>query len=383
MHALRDGRYRSAARAARKCVICASVAWALPTPANASPGVDGSRNLAMGNGSRASSSGTNAAIINPSHMSFGQQFAIEPLYQLQVQNRTHGIGLVVMDSLNNARFAIGLGYMFTKGAPEIRFQDSAAVEQTLELSHFGHEVLGSLSVVPVKQWLSIGLKPKYQYVSLRYLDVDDKARNANGKLNAFGLDASISLNLLGWAHLAVVGYNLVGPLDAPLVDESDAVLEGIDIVPDTLDRRSLSRVSDYPRMVAHGLAIYPLGHPDFSLNFDGTYDFTSYWKCGTSDPCADGDENAKYTRMTMGGAAEYIVKVVPIRVGSYWDGRGKGKDDDRAYVTGGLGFIRPAKLGGIGIDVGVGLRQQVAGPKTPGLETFIGVNLGLRIHPDL
>lgn len=386
MHAPRDGRFAPAARAARTSVICAALATGLlaaPRAALASPGVDGTRNLSMGNGGRASASGTNAAITNPSHMSFGQQFAIEPMYQLRVRNLTHGVGIVVMDSLNNARFALGLGYLFTRGSPEVEYVDSTGVDQKLELSHFGHEVLGSLSVVPVKQWLSIGIKPKYQYTSLRYRDADGEARNANKKLNAFGLDASISLNLMGWVHLAAVGYNLVGPHDPAFTHEEDGILTGIDMAPMSFDRRTVSRLSDYPRAVAHGLAIYPLNHPDFSLNFDGTYDFTSYWDCGTSDPCADDEDKAKHTRMTLGGSAEFILKVVPLRFGSYWDGRGKGKDDDHVYVTGGLGYLRPAKLGGIGVDIGAGFSQQVDGPKQPRLETVIGINIGLRIHPDL
>ena len=53
----------------------------------------------------------------------------------------------------------------------------------------------------------------------------------------------------------------------------------------------------------------------------------------------------------------------------------------RRYVAGGVAFVRNAKLGGVGVDVGFGFRQEVAGP--PGKETTIGFNLGLRMHPDL
>ncbi len=34
----------------------------------------------------------------------------------------------------------------------------------------------------------------------------------------------------------------------------------------------------------------------------------------------------------------------------------------------------------MGVDIGFGFQQQVAGPM---LETIIGFNLGLRLHPDL
>jgi len=72
---------------------------------------------------------------------------------------------------------------------------------------------------------------------------------------------------------------------------------------------------------------------------------------------------------------------VPLRFGVVWDGRGKGKVDDRIFIAGGVAFVRPPKLGGVGVDVGFGFRQEVSGP--PGLATTIGFNLGLRLHPDL
>lgn len=339
-----------------------------PAVAQASPGVDGTRNLAMGDRTRASASGTNAALTNPAHMSFSQQFAIEPLYQLKLQNRTSGVGILVMDSLNNPRFALGLGYLFMRGTPQVEFTNSAGEEDTLELVHYGHEVLGAISVVVVKQWLAIGIKPKYQYTSLRYRDDQGVAHNAHDKLNAFGLDTAVSLNLAGWVQLAVVGYNLLGSHDPAFVSDSDKDLAQMDVDVDTFDRGTVSRLSDYPLMLGHGLAVFPLNHPDLSLNFDGTYDFTSF------------RNNDKHTRLTYGGSIEWVIAGVPLRFGSYWDSRDRGKDDDRVFVAGGIGYIKPAKLGGIGVDLGFGFSQQVAGPRP---ETILGLNIGLRIHPDL
>jgi hypothetical protein len=99
--------------------------------------------------------------------------------------------------------------------------------------------------------------------------------------------------------------------------------------PDTLDRSRVSLVADYARSLSHGLAVFPTGDPGFSLNFDGTYDFTSYWW------------DNHHTRMVFAGGAEYTVRnLVPLRLGGYWDGRGRGKDDDRGYIAGGIGFFR-------------------------------------------
>lgn len=352
---------------------------AISTPAGASPAVDGTRNLSMGNGPRASAYGSNAALINPAAMSFSQQFSIEPLYQIEIQSRRNGVGAVVMDSLNNSRVALGLGYLFMRGAPRIQYQDSAGEDQELTLSHFGHEAFLTLSVAVVKQWLSVAIKPKYQYASLRYRDDEGKARNANKKLNFFGMDLALGVNFAGWAALHVTADNLVGNLqpaftckeedDGCAPDRRELSLTGLDVTPGSVDHGTVSRVSDYPLLVAHGLAIFPLRSPNFSINFDGTYDFTSYRK---SD---------KFTRMTYGGSAEFVAGPVPIRAGAYWDSRGPGKTDDRTYVTAGLAYVKPAKLGSVGLDVGLGLRQQVAGlgPK----ETVLGLNIGLRIRPDL
>ena len=358
----------------RVATLAALATLAMPALAEASPGADGTRNLSMGNATRGSSTGTDAMIINPAGLSYAQQFEIEPLYQFNLQTRTHGIGVFVSDSLNSPRFALGLGYVFMRGTPRIRYDDAVGERQSLELVHFGHEVSGVLSVAAIRNWLYIGLKPKWQYVSLRYLDEDGVAINYNPKLNAFGLDAAIALNFLDWAKLAVVGYNLFGP-NAPARgdDTTVAELEGIETAEEpNYNTENLRRISDYPRSLGHGLAIYPLRHPNFSLNIDATYDFTSYWT-----------EDDKFTRITVNAGGEFVAGPVPIRLGGWWDSRGRGNADDRGYVTGGLGFIKPAPLGGVGVDFGVGFAQQVTGAERTQLDTVISVNIGIRLQPDL
>ena len=339
-----------------------------PARAQASPAVDGVRNLSLGSVSRSSSFGTSAALINPSAMSMTQQFAIEPTYQLEVQSKTHGLGFVVMDSLNNARVALALGYLFMRGLPSIHFADTDTMEtRDFELSRFGHEAWAAVSIVVVKQWLSLGLKPKYQYTSLRYRDTEGVARNAHKRLNAFGLDISATSNLAGWAALSVVATNVVGNHPPAYTDDREIRLTGLPVQEGSFTRGELSELSDYPLTVAHGLSVFPLHRLDFSINFDGTYDFTTY-------------AHEDHVRLTYGGSAEFVAGPVPLRFGSYWDSRGKGDDDDRVFVAGGVAYVKPAKVGGVGVDVGFGFRQQVAGPQK---DTVLGFNLGLRLHPDL
>ncbi|HET6583535.1 MAG TPA: hypothetical protein VFG69_08805 [Nannocystaceae bacterium] len=336
--------------------------------AAASPAVDGTRNLSMGNTGRGSTYGTNAVLLNPSNMAFAQTFAIEPMYQLAIQSRTSGVGIIIMDSLNNSRVSLGLGYLFMRGKPTIKFNDLSGNQRKLDLSLFGHEAMIAVSVTIVKRWLAVAVKPKYQYVSLRYRDDEGAARNAASKLNAFGLDVSLTANFAGWAALALTATNLTGNKAAPYTDERDVRISGIEREEGgEIDHGTLQEVSEYPLAFGWGASVFPLHHLDFSLNVDGFHDFTSY-------------RFEKATRLVYGGSAEYVAGPVPIRFGAKWDSRGKGKKDDRIYVSGGLAYVRPPPVGSVGVDVGFGFQQQVSGDHK---ETIIGLNLGLRIHPDL
>lgn len=335
--------------------------------ARASPALEGTRNLGL-SGGRASASGSNAALINISAMNDQRQFTVEPIYQYAVRQNQHGLGIVAMDSLLNPRFGIALGYVFMRGQPKVSFLDAETGEEhSLELSSFGHEVFLGISVSLAKNLIVFGLKPKYQYNSLRYRDAEGNAVDAHQKLNTFGLDTAITFNAFGWAAVSVGGDNLVGSYVPPYTSERELNLLSTTAEPGTINPGTLSPISGYPLSLTHGLAVYPLRRPIFSLNFDGTYDFTTY-------------KHDNYTRLTMGGSAEFIAGPVPIRFGTLWDGRGRGSDDDVVFVSGGVGFLRPAKTGSLGVDAGFSFRQQVSGA---GKETLIGLNIGIRIHPDL
>jgi len=353
-------------------VIAISLSLGLSAEAQAGPGIDGTRNLSMGNATRGSATGTSAAIINPAGLSYSRQFAIEPVYQYDVQTRTHGLGAFITDSLNSPRFALGLGYIFTRGDPSLLYDGDSGEREELSMVHFGHEVGLSISVVAVPNWLYIALKPKWQYASLRYLDDDGVARDFNRKLNTFGLDAAVALNFRDFVHLSVVGYNLIGPNDPAWTEDEPVELENVSAADDlNANPEGLRRIADYPRSLGHGLAVFPLGRPNFSLNLDATYDFTSYWA------------QDKWTRITVNAGGEFVAGPVPIRVGGWWDRRGPGPDDDRGYVSAGLGYIKPAPMGGAGVDIGVGFAQQVTGGTQAKLDTVFSINIGIRLRPDI
>ncbi|NVB38388.1 hypothetical protein G6O69_11150 [Pseudenhygromyxa sp. WMMC2535] len=346
---------------------------ALEGDAQASPGVQGPRNIAMGGATRGSSGGTQAALINPAGLSYYQQFSIEGMYQYDLQTRTHGLGVFIADSLNTPRFALALGYIFMRGTPHLLYDDIEGDRSTLEIEHFGHEISGVLSVTAIPNWLYIGIKPQWQYVSMRYLDDEGVARDYRTKHNGFGLDASIGLNILNFARIGVVGYNLVQPLDPARMDGEEVELDGVEVAEEpNYNTSNIRELSDYPRSLGHGLAIFPLGTPNFSLNLDATYDFTSYW-----------ESQDHWTRITVNAGGEFVAGPVPIRVGGWWDRRGRGAEDDRGYVSAGLGFIRPAQLGGVGVDASIAFAQQVTGAERAKLDTVLTLNIGIRLRPDL
>ncbi|TPV93141.1 MAG: hypothetical protein B7733_22075 [Myxococcales bacterium FL481] len=334
---------------------------------SANPGGLGSRHLGMANTGRASAVGVDAALVNPAALTVTPMFELETQYQVRIIDRTHGLGVFVTDSLNNPSLAIGLGYLFTRGRPLVRLPETDGGTRELELSRFGHQAALPFSVVAVPGWLALGGKLKYQYLSLRYLDDEGIARDAHDKLEAFGLDVSLMFVGGRWLRFVVLADNLSGHHPAPYDALRELSLDGVERdVDGEIDYHQLRRISEYPLALTHALAVYPLGSTRFSLNVDATYDLASYADQGRARPI-------------VGGSGEIQLGPIPVRVGSFWDGGGRGRADDRVVVSGGVAYQRDAKPGGWGADMGLAFSQQVSGEH---LATVIGVNLGLRLHPD-
>ncbi len=343
---------------------CALVAL-VERPAAAAPGVTGTRNLSLGDAYRGSATGPDALLGNPAAMSAVPMLALEPIYQVSLHDRSHGVGVVAMDSMNNRRFALGVAYATLVGAPRLRFDDLAGEHHELALVRRGHEVGLGVTVNVVRGWLSIGVKPKYQRLTLRYDDPTGAQRDVDAALSAFGLDAAAHATLAGWVNLAVVGYNLSGANRPAYTDARRLELEGYEIDRATLDAREISRVAEYPRALAHAISVFPLRRPIFSINLDGTYDFTSYRDQG-------------HVRLRYGMGVEFVLGKVAFRAGGGWDRRGRGREDDRGIIAGGIALLLAPAAGKTGADIGLGFSRQVAGPSP---ETFLGVNLGLRFNP--
>ena len=355
---------------------CAAATILIAPNAHAGPGTKGVRHLGMGEASRASATGTDAAMNNPSGLGLTQQFAITPGYQIFIPDLTHGISAYILDSLNNPRFSLALGYEFLKGTPKVGYLDSGGETQDFDLSYFGHEVGASINVAAIMGWWWLAIKPKFQYTSLRYLDDEGKAIDATPRLRSFGFDVATTMSFKGWVNVAFVAENLVGNNGPAWTEDDPITIEGVEEFDDatnaSLDLSRVRRVSDYPLKLTHAISIQPLRTSTFSLNFDGSYDFTSY------------KDQDKKVRTIFAGGGEFVIReMIPIRAGVTWDGRGRGRDDDKLYVGGGLGFIKTPKVGGTGVDIGVSFQQQVQKRDDSPLETTVGLHIGLRFHPDL
>lgn len=327
------------------------------------------RELALAENARASAAGANAVFVNPAGMVLRPEFATSGQYRLDTKSRTHGLGVIVHDSLNNPRVALALTYAFMKGGPRIGFQDPTGAEKPLTLSHFGHEAALHAGVMVLPGWLSVGASVGYQYASLRYKDEQNQGQQIMEALNMVGIDVGATLILGRWARLSAVGYNLVGSHPGNFSQAQPLNLTGVNQRPLSLvQANELSPLSDHPLSFAHGVAIYPLGRPILSINADGLYDFTSFKHTPE-----------KYVRKAIGGAVEYVAGPVPLRAGARWDSMGKGKEDDQVWVSGGLAYSRPARAGQPGFDLAFGLAQQVAGLGKK--STRIGLTLSFRMHP--
>jgi hypothetical protein len=350
----------------------ATLASLWSSEAQAGPGTRGIRHIGMGDSGRASATGIDAAINNPSGLGLVQQFAVVPGYQINVTDLTHGISAYVLDSLNNPRFGLALGYEFLKGTPKVGYTDAAGEAQDFDLSYFGHEAHASLSVAAAMGWWWFAVTPKFQYSSLRYLDDEGTAVDATPKLKSFGMDVSTTLSLRGWVNIAVVGSNLVGNNTPAYTEDSPLEIENVEEVTGELDTSRVRRVADYPLTLAHALSIHPTRSPIFSLTFDGLHDFSSF------------RDQDKKVRSVYSGGAEYVIRnALPLRAGFKYDTRGRGTGDDRSYASAGLGFIKTPKVGGSGIDVGVSFSQQVNQIEGVPRDTVVGMHIGIRIHPDL
>lgn len=364
--------------------LCACT-WAWPmASARADPAVAGTRNLAMADASRSSSTGTEGARTNPSALSVRPEFGMDVAYQVRAQHRTHGFGAIIGDSLNNPRFGIAMAYELIKAKPRLNYHlsheeptsDASVGSGEYPIDYEAHVAAGILSFTVVPAWLHLGASLEYRRTELTFVDGGGDSKIIGERENRFGLDLAVTLEVLRLVRASFVAYNLVGH-DRPFDTDSKAIKSQL-IFPDSalnplVTSAELSPLANNPLKLAHGIALFPTRKDNFNLNFDGSYDFSSYRDESLGDD--------QHVRIGMAGSAEYVAGPVPIRLGAGWDGRGPSKADDITYISAGVGFERPTADRRAGVKAAIGFSQQVAGPKGSKLATTLSASLAITLDP--
>jgi hypothetical protein len=180
------------------------------------------RSLGMGGALRASAIGTSSLVLNPAGLTQSKLYHIETTYMFDDKYKMHYTGASVVDSVTS-RLGMGLGYTF-------RWVGKSLGKQKLQ----AHNVVLGLSYAIIPR-LSLGINLHYvrttvhekhkldsevetpDYAAIKTepasWDLDGTAPGDNqhpyGRdLNAFTMDAGLTLRIIDQIGIAVVGYNL-------------------------------------------------------------------------------------------------------------------------------------------------------------------------------
>ncbi len=297
--------------------------------ASAQEDIVGARALGMGEAQRATASGAEGPILNPSTMALTRQYAIEAQYGIKIEGIGNNVNVAIIDSVTS-KVAAGLAYTFVYANPRLGYYWAGGKIRSAEITRTGHEAGLSLAL-PLGDKFILG-------ATLKYLYFNTTAPLPTGAipgsltldhLNGITFDVSALLRL-GKFNIAAIGYNLWdhGSRETPL---------------------------------SLGLAIGFVPTQSFNINFDAVTNFTGYETYRI-------DANGKVTFQSvvtgrLGGGMEYIIKQrVPLRIGALYD-----TGNTSTYLTGGLGYLGQK----VGIDLGY--RGKVQG----GMENFLMI--GLRV----
>jgi hypothetical protein len=161
------------------------------------------RSMGMGGALRASAFATSALYLNPAGLAMSKAYHIETSYIFDDKYKMHMVGASVVDSVTS-RLVVGLGYFFKwvgDGNDALRPSDIK----------FHNLVLGlAYAIIPR---LSLGVNMHYKNGKVHTpnqedIEPDSNPRSYGGNLNAFSLDAGLTLHIVKNVGIAVVGYNL-------------------------------------------------------------------------------------------------------------------------------------------------------------------------------
>lgn len=303
------------------CLASVSPAEADPLPREAR--IESARGVSLGTGVRAGSASTQAQADNPANLPLGHLAHIETLFSYQPQLKSFSSGASVVDAMTSSKLAAGLSSRWL-------FGESSGWE--------GRAGLG----VPIGDMLSIGVAGRYANFTI----VDPKARaeehppkvddtadadtadadtgddaepvqqsapkpDHNYRLNAFTLDASITLRLMDGLSISALGYNLVN----------------------TQNTKSTLA----PMLVGGSVAF---GKGSLSLGGDVLVDLNMH-------------DQYSGAKLQVGGGLEYLTQgVAPLRIGYLYD-----QGRHQQAISAGLGYLDTK------FSIQLSLRQYVAGAK--------------------
>src|SRR5262249_32114023 len=215
---------------ARQLVVALVLAAPLgvwPTPARADEELGSARALGMGDALRAAATGSAAVHLNPSGLTLIRNFVIGGGYQFRGADSTNFVEVSVADSIPS-RVAAAVYFDYesadVKDGSGAKLGDRSGWESGVALA------------LPLTEWLSLGLTPKYQSI--------DQPATGGGKAEGFTIDAGATLRPLSFLNIGLVGGNLV---------EQDSTRA--------------------PRTLGLGFALVPF--PTLIVDFDMVFDFDS------------------------------------------------------------------------------------------------------------
>jgi len=173
-------------------VAIATGAWVSTTTAGADEELTSPRALGMGDALRAAATGSAGIHLNPSGLTLLRSYVIEGGYQFRGADSTNFVDVSVADSITSR---VAAAAYFDYESADVK--DDTGVK----LGERSGWESGLAVAVPLVEWLSLGLTPKYQSI--------DQPAMGGGRAEGFTIDAGATIRPLSFLNIGVVGANLI------------------------------------------------------------------------------------------------------------------------------------------------------------------------------
>lgn len=270
--------------------------------------IESPRGVGLGTGVRAAAASTQAQADNPANLVLGGVYHIESFVAYDPTFKRVGYGASVVDSMTS-RLAAGMSVRALSGRNDAGKNEGWEAKLGLGL--------------PLGDMLSIGISGRYARFKIadthavpEGVPVVDQPPDRRFRIQAFTMDAAITLRPVPGFAIAALAYNLI-------------------------DTKS---------------ALAP-------LTVGGSAAFSSAGLTVGGDVLVDLNKQDQFSgpKLTIGGGLEYLASgLAPLRLGYAYD-----QGRDQSFITGGLGFVDPR------FGAQLSLRQSVSGRGETAL--FLGV----------